>query len=161
MENIDSHTSEDSVVQLVPASIALRLVNFLIDKLVFAGVFISLLPLLAPAYPLLQKVRQQQPFDLYDEAVWWFSYGFFMALQEAVLRGKTVAKFLTGTRAVQMGGAPVTGQTAFTRGLIRVLPFEFLSGVTLDFSPPFTIHDRWSRSLVIDEAKSTVTINQP
>lgn len=161
MENTTANTGNDSTVQLVPAGILMRFLNFIIDYFIFGFCFVSLLPVVAPYYPLLSKVMQRQPLDLFDEAVVLFSYGLFMSVQEAALRGKSIAKFLTGTRAVELSGLPVTGQTAFKRGLIRVLPFEFLSGVTLDFSAPFTIHDRWSRSLVIDEARSTVVKNQP
>ncbi len=161
MENTASTPEKESSVQLVPAGMLMRLLNFFIDFLIFAFFFVSLLPVVAPVYPLLNKVLQQQPLDLYDEAVWWCSYGLFMSIQEAAFRGKTIAKFLTGTRAVDLSGTPVSGQTAFKRGLIRILPFEFLSGITLDFSPPFTIHDRWSRSLVIDEARSTIVKNLP
>lgn len=161
MENTAADNDKDSAVQLVPAGILMRLLNFIIDYFIFGFCFVSLLPVVAPYYPLLNKVMQQQPLDLFDEAIVLFSYGLFMSVQEAALRGKTIAKFLTGTRAVELSGLPVSGQTAFKRGLIRVLPFEFLSGITLDFSPPFTIHDRWSRSLVIDEARSTIVKNQP
>lgn len=76
---------------------------------------------------------------------------FFNALVEGFTRGKSLGKFITGTRAVNQDGSRIGGFTAFVRSLFRAIPFEPLSALG---SPAFPWHDKWSDTYVIDEKLS-------
>jgi uncharacterized RDD family membrane protein YckC len=145
---------EKPLIQLVPASIGKRFINYMVDIILFSFLLVFILVAAAPVYPLMNKIMAQQPLDLTERFVIWFMYGLYMSVLESVLKGKSVGKYITGTRAVNINGHPVSRETAFARGLIRIVPFEQISALTFDFSAPLMWHDRWSKSIVVDEAKS-------
>lgn len=154
---------EEPVILLVPASFRKRFANYVIDFFLFCVLASFLLMALAPVYPLVGKIMKQQPIGLADQLLITFFYGFYMSAMEAVLKGKTIGKFVTGTRAVQYSGYVITPQTAFVRGLIRMIPFPFeqisvfsASFEQMKWMPPSPWHDRWSKSIVIDETKSAL-----
>ena len=153
MENTDQQIREEPVIQLVPANLGKRLTNYLIDVIVFSFLVSFLLVLVAPAYPLASKLTNKQPIGLMDQLMVSFLYGLYMSVMEAVLKGKTIGKYITGTRAVSKNGLSINAQTAFVRGLIRLIPFEQLSAISF---PPYPWHDRWSKSIVVDETKSLI-----
>ncbi|MFT3932247.1 MAG: RDD family protein [Chitinophagaceae bacterium] len=154
MESPELSPFEEPMQKLVPASLGKRLLNYLVDIIIFSIVVSVILMLLAPVYPLANKLMKQQPIDLVDQLMVSFFYGLYMSATEALLKGKSIGKFITGTRAVTIGGQPIPSNTAFIRGLIRIIPFEQLSGIPFMTTIPYPWHDRWSGSLVIDEAKS-------
>ena len=81
---------------------------------------------------------------------------FFVLVQstlETLCHGKTLGKWMTGTRAVKQDGTPVDGQTAFLRGFYRLIPFEAFSALG---APSFPWHDRWTKTYVIDERESSL-----
>jgi len=158
---MEEQTTAEPVIRLVPASYGKRIANYTIDFLLFCIIASFMLLILAPVYPLAQKIINKQPIALADQLLISFFYGLYMSVMESVLKGKTIGKFITGTRAVKHNGFAVNGQTAFVRGLIRMIPFPFeqISAFTFSFEPlkllpPYPWHDRWSGSIVIDEARS-------
>ncbi|MEP7280066.1 MAG: RDD family protein [Bacteroidota bacterium] len=157
MENNEQHLLEDPLLKLVPASLGKRLANYLIDVIIFSFLLSFILVVASPVYPLMQKIMAKQPIDFMDQLMISFLYGLFMSVQEAVLRGKTIAKYITGTRAVDTNGLPVNSQTAFLRGLIRIVPFEQFTALT---TPGRPWHDRWSKTMVLDESKSVFQKNE-
>jgi uncharacterized RDD family membrane protein YckC len=160
LENQQEDLLEEPVIQLVPASLGKRLANYLIDVIFFSILLSFLMAFAAPVYPLMQKIIGGQPIDLKDQLMISFLYGLYMSAMEAILKGKTIAKYITGTRAVTADGLPVNSQTAFARGLIRIIPFEQLSALLMLFIPSRPWHDRWSNSFVVDEAKSVLSKNK-
>ena len=72
-------------------------------------------------------------------------------IEEGFLKGKTIGKMVTGTRAVNDDGTMITPQTAALRSIIRFVPFEPFSAFG---TQPW--HDRWANTIVIDERKSTL-----
>ncbi len=161
MENTDLLTPEEPIIKLVPASYGKRLANYLIDFVAFSFLMSFLLVVVAPVYPLADKIKAKQPIGLEDQLMISFFYGLYMSVMEAILKGKSIGKYITGTRAVTENGLPVSTQTAFVRGLIRLIPFPFeqLSAISFTLSTPYPWHDRWSRSLVVDEASSVLPKN--
>ena len=154
---------EKPVIQLVQAGYGKRFINYCVDFLVFSIVASFVLLALKPVYPLADKIINRQPIGFAEQLMMTFFYGLYMSLMETVLGGKSIGKFITGTRAVTLSGQPVTGQQAFLRGLIRMIPFPFEQVSALTFSvqpttllPPYPWHDRWSSTLVIDESKSVL-----
>lgn len=79
-------------------------------------------------------------------------YGLLMGIIEGIFKGKTLGKLITGTRAVQNDGSPLTFSKAMTRGLSRMVPFNAFSALG---SPCNPWHDRWTDTTVIDEKQST------
>lgn len=162
---MEEQISEEPLTRLVPASYGKRIANFCIDYFVFGIIAVFVLKALLPVYPLLTKIIIKEPVGLSEQLMFTFFYGFYISFMEALLKGKTIGKLITGTRAVQHSGLPVSAQTAFVRGLIRLIPFPFeqVSAFTFSFDPfrllpPNPWHDRWSRSVVVDEAKSILPI---
>ena len=161
MENTVIDKIEEPLIQLVPANYGKRFANYFIDLIFFSLLASFVLMFIAPVYPLATKIMNKQPISLTDQLMVTFIYGLYMSVMEALLKGKTIGKYITGTRAVDINGLPVSSQTAFIRGLIRMIPFPFEQVSAFSFSfepfslrPPYPWHDRWSRSIVVDEAKS-------
>ncbi|WP_295117566.1 RDD family protein [uncultured Chitinophaga sp.] len=67
----------------------------------------------------------------------------FYTLMEGLLKGRSIGKFLTGTKAVRRDGQPFTFGDAFYRSLVRIVPFEVFSG----FGTPW--HDQWTGTTVV------------
>lgn len=65
---------------------------------------------------------------------------------------KTPAKFITGTKVVTEYGEKPDFKTIFLRTLIRIVPFEPFS--FLEQSHPIGWHDRWSKTIVIDDVEN-------
>jgi uncharacterized RDD family membrane protein YckC len=76
---------------------------------------------------------------------------FYYFAFETLTGGKTIGKYLTGTRAVNEDGTRISTKTALLRSLIRMIPFEFLSALG---SPCYPWHDRWTKTYVVDERRS-------
>lgn len=72
---------------------------------------------------------------------------------EATTGGKTLGKYLTGTRAVNDDGTRISAKTALLRCLSRLVPFEAFSALG---SPSYPWHDRWTKTIVIDEKLTTL-----
>lgn len=144
------------MIKLVPANLLKRFANYLLDFFIFLMPIFFLLNLEAPshrwAYNLLEKLtKKPETIDFMDNAIIWFVFALYLSVIETLLKGKTIAKYITGTRAVTADGLPVNAQTAFTRGLLRMIPFEQFSAISVPSRP---WHDRWSNTFVVDEAKS-------
>jgi uncharacterized RDD family membrane protein YckC len=152
LENNEQQTDLPEII-FFPASHIKRFTNYIIDVVVFSILVSIVVAFINPVYPLMQKIMAQQPIGLMDQLMINFLYGLYMSIMEAALKGKSIGKYITGTRAVNENGLPVNAQTAFARGLIRIIPFEQFSAISI---PCLLWHDRWSNSVVIDEAKSVL-----
>jgi uncharacterized RDD family membrane protein YckC len=75
----------------------------------------------------------------------------FFTLMEALFKGKSLGKLITGTRAVNEDGSHISAKTAFLRSLSKMVPFDAFSALG---SPSHPWHDRWTRTYVIDEKQS-------
>lgn len=71
----------------------------------------------------------------------------YYTFMEGSTQGRTLGKFITGTRAVSMDGTAITWKDAFLRSLCRLIPFEVFSG----FGTPW--HDRLTKTLVVKVVK--------
>jgi uncharacterized RDD family membrane protein YckC len=134
----------------VPASMGKRLVNYLVDMIASALALQLVMAALYSRYPAFVKNLTLDPYDFRNLLTIWLFVCVFLSLQEALLHGKTLGKMITRTRAVRLDGSPISTELAFTRSIIRAVPFEAFS--ILIFGRPW--HDRWSRTMVIDEKLS-------
>ena len=83
----------------------------------------------------------------------YFFFGLIVAGLEAATGGKTIGKFITRTRAVTDDGIWIGPRKAVLRFLVRQIPFESFSALG---SPSYPWHDRWTKTLVIDEKQTTL-----
>jgi len=134
------HILDDLGVYLVRASAGQRLANLLIDLICFC-LFWAIPGLLSPEFwtlffiPLLPAV----------------AFGIYMSLMEIAMKGKTIGKLVTGTRAVQVDGSPINSTIAWQRGFSRIVPFEAFSALGGDTHP---WHDGWTGTVVVVEKDS-------
>lgn len=73
-----------------------------------------------------------------------------MCLIEAVSGGKSIGKLITGTKAINLDGSEINFAKAFTRNMIRAIPFNAISALGNPCDP---WHDRLSKTMVVDEKK--------
>jgi uncharacterized RDD family membrane protein YckC len=74
-------------------------------------------------------------------------------LCELGLKGRTIGKFVTGTKAVNIDGSEMDPKTVLIRSLCRIVPFEPFSAFG---GHPW--HDTWSKTCVIDINKTQARV---
>lgn len=151
MEYNTSAPTVDALADLAPemhleeASKGVRFLNYLIDLIgFFAGVFLVALVL----YSFMDAEQVDALFDgnnpLLDRIIYLTLYVLYMLLIEGVTRGRSLGKWITGTKAVQLDGSPITWNEAFVRSICRAVPFEPLSNLGTH-----GWHDKWSNTRVV------------
>jgi uncharacterized RDD family membrane protein YckC len=80
-------------------------------------------------------------------------YGAYMAIIEGIFKGRSIGKFITGTKAVNEDGSNISFTTAIARGFSRIVPFEPFSALG---SPSYPWHDKWNKTYVIDIRNSSL-----
>lgn len=129
-----------------------RFANFLIDSIAYYGVLFGLLTVIVIGTNEGNDenfLTTESPGSILLQYLISFgSYLGFFTLMEGSSKGKTLGKLITGTRAIQMDGNPITWKDAFMRSLCRVVPFEAFSGFT-----GFPWHDKWTNTIVTKERK--------
>lgn len=133
---------DDYGVNLTRANAGQRFGNFFIDIIVYYALFF-----------LLSTLINQILVILITPLVNLVALGLYFSLVELLFGGRTPGKMITGTKAVQEDGSPITSSQAFARGFSRVVPFEAFSALG---SGTYPWHDRWSRTYVIDIKESTL-----
>jgi uncharacterized RDD family membrane protein YckC len=146
---------DDVTYVLYQASGSKRFANYIVDRLVFyvlwrlvvAAWFVQIL--IALNFPIENRV-----------VLYLFAYlgvccflGLLIAGFEAATGGKTIGKYITRTRAVTEEGVPIGATKALLRFLVRLVPFEAFSGLG---TPCYPWHDRWTKTVVIDEKLTTL-----
>ncbi|MBX3257802.1 MAG: RDD family protein [Chitinophagaceae bacterium] len=153
-ENVDLLTGME--IRLVRASHGKRFVNALIDMIVLNIIVVivyAMIELLAPGISLwLNSDSTAGAFTSLLINILLFGGG--MALIEIAGKGRSLGKLITGTRAVQEDGSPITAADAFSRSFIRLVPFEVFSALG---SPCYPWHDKWSKTYVVDIKESMLT----
>jgi uncharacterized RDD family membrane protein YckC len=137
---------------IVRADTGKRLANYIIDLVLFYVIAIGVGVVLAIVSPsTLDSLDDTPSFGIVDRIITLFLYALYMFAQEALFKGKSLGKLITGTRAVNLDGSPISATTAFLRGLSRAVPFCAFSAFG---SPCNPWQDRWTDTLVMDEKKS-------
>jgi uncharacterized RDD family membrane protein YckC len=142
---------------LVKASTGKRFANYLIDLVVFfllffiLGVFMAIVS--SPSF-----VSSGFEDGIVFRLVFMVLFALYIGTFEAITSGRSVGKYITGTKVVMEDGSKITASTAFGRGFSRVVPFEAFSA--LGNNPPNPWHDRWNKTVVIDIKESIFLNNQ-
>jgi uncharacterized RDD family membrane protein YckC len=141
--------------QIVQASTGKRLANYLIDLVFFYIIFAVVLFGIIIGNPETAETLDDDSIgtDFMLRLLTLISFGLYMFLVEMIFKGKSLGKLITGTRAVNEDGTPISPGTALLRGLSRMVPFEQFSALG---NPSYPWHDKWTRTYVIDEKASKI-----
>lgn len=137
-----------------------RFANYIIDVIVFYIVVVCIGIAWAIISPdTIDSIPDESSagFGLLDRLISLVLYALFMFAQEAIFKGKTIGKFITRTRALNLDGSRITSQKAMQRALSRAVPFCAFSALGTPCNP---WHDKWTDTMVIDE-KISNAINIP
>ena len=146
--DIDLSTQE---LNLVRASQGKRFGNYFIDR--FALKLVSSLFSISSTTFMLSDIDIDTS-RLFGLVGIYLLFDFlYYFLLEFNLGGKTLGKYVTNTRVVNMDGSKPTADTIALRSISRYVPFEIFSFLGGD--RPIGWHDRWSKTIVIDEKLST------
>jgi len=153
MENTEQHLFADNEYRLVQASAGKRFANYIIDIIIFVVVAVVAMFVAMIVNPALAETLSQEnsePTLTYNLVMIFFMVLYWFGV-EAIFKGKTLGKLITGTRAVNEDGSNLTAKAALLRSLCRMVPFEAFSALG---SPSYPWHDKWAKSYVIDEKES-------
>lgn len=125
-----------------------RLANYLIDFVAFYIILMFIGFITEILFPGSVSELNLEPIE--DRLITMFLYGVVMFLIETAYQGKTLGKFITGTRAVSNNGEDISIQNLLIRNFMRAVPFNALSALG---NPPNPWHDSTSNTLVVDEKK--------
>jgi uncharacterized RDD family membrane protein YckC len=146
---------DDTAYRLVQASMGKRFLNYFIDVIVFGVlIFITLMAMATVNPQLIEsfiKKNETGDFSFIEQLLIQVIYGTYMFIVEALFKGKSLGKLVTGTRAVKQDGTLIVLRDAQLRGLCRMVPFNAFSALG---TPSYPWHDRWTKTYVIDEKLS-------
>ena len=156
MQTLSHEQEQDLLINferhIVPASTGKRFANYIIDLLSFYLLIFLIAVGLAIINPEMFEGSNDTPgFSLLDRLLSLLLYGIYMFLVEAIFKGKSLGKLITGTRAVNLDGSRISTTTALGRGFSRAVPFNELSALG---NPANPWHDRWNKTIVMDEKNS-------
>ncbi|HJT74234.1 MAG TPA: RDD family protein [Chitinophaga sp.] len=134
--------------ELRPANMERRFVNLVIDQVAASacGFLVFIIAAFVFGIFLGLGVSDDAESTLISAAMLLMFPGsmLYYVVAEAVFKGQTLGKLITGTRAVRLDGSPVTWKDALLRTLCRIVPFEVFSGFDT-----ITWHDKWTGTRVV------------
>ncbi|MRG44128.1 RDD family protein [Chitinophaga sp. SYP-B3965] len=148
METTQADLLTDEIVSIEQASSGKRLANYLIDLVSFYAMLFIFGIMIGLLFPeslgfwngIAENVWLDRLFTM-------CMYAVYMALVEGIFKGRTLGKLITGTRAVNEDGTPISFITGFGRGLIHAVPFCAFSALG---TPCYPWHDQWTKTYVVD-----------
>ena len=151
-----THLLDDLQPEMIHASTGKRFLNFVIDTIGFYAMMILLGITMAVISPesFEPDAYGNDSFDGFG----WNVAGFvlfllYYLLFEFATGGRTLGKFVTGTKAVMADGSRIDFSTSLKRNAIRLVPFELFSYFG---SPCEPWHDRWTDTMVMDIKKTNL-----
>ncbi len=148
----EEHILSDFEAELDPANRNLRFVNFLLDRFAFYLFLKGFYFMRLNYMPSFVYRTDRITANIINVLIGLIFYAIFMGLTEALFRGKTLGKLITGTRVVNPDGTSISTRTAVVRGLIRIVPFEPFSAFGGPWPHPW--HDKWTNTYVVKEKTS-------
>jgi len=147
----DNLSSENRYAILPDASKGQRFANYLLDLVAMvAGMFVLgiALAVLAPHSGIFDSWLFSEDNPISDYVLNALMILIYYPLTEGLLKGKSLGKFITRTRAVRQDGSEITMQDVFMRSLSRLVPFEHFSFLG---STDRGWHDKWTDTRVVNE----------
>jgi len=144
-ENILDEELTKGKKKLIEASKGKRFANYLIDlvSFIFFYMFLSFF------IPFLLEENN----GLIDRIISMIIYGVYYTVIETLLNGKTIGKYFTKTRTVNLDGTRPDFAIILKKSFSRIVPFNsfsFLGEKSTGW------HDKWSDTTVIDEKLSNL-----
>ena len=138
---------------IVRANGGKRFLNYIIDLVLFYALAIGLGVLIVLLSPSSMEWIDNEPsgFNFADRIITLVLYAIYMFAVEAIFKGKSLGKLITGTRAVNLDGSAISISTALSRGFSRAVPFCVFSALG---NPCIPWQDKWTDTMVIDEKQS-------
>lgn len=129
-----------------------RLANFIIDRIVFYGLFygisiclgIILVLFGVDVESITYKLETINP--VLDYLITGFVFTIFYFLAELLLKGRTVGKYITKTVVVDIDGNTPKAAAVLYRSLSRLIPFEAFTFLAQERG----LHDKLSKTYVVD-----------
>ncbi|WP_374459986.1 RDD family protein [Chryseobacterium taeanense] len=129
-----------------------RLANFIIDRIIFSFSFfiIGSLGVIVDTILGIQYFTElfsnfagiNRALDILITAILYFLYTFLL---EYFTKGRTIGKYITGTKVITTDGQIPTTYEFFIRNISRLVPFDILS-----FLGENGWHDSWSDTRVVN-----------
>lgn len=139
LDNIPEFQPDEEII-IEPIDTGTRFINFLIDQII--------LYFFKSAIMLALFVDSDSKIFVY--VVGFIGTVTYYTILEGATNGKSIGKYLTGTRAIRNDGYDVTFHEAFSRSLSRIVPFEPFSFLFSNDNRGW--HDNWTDTSVIREA---------
>lgn len=126
-------------VEFSLASKGLRFLNFFIDFIIFTildSLFFLVLGFIIAEFTLSAFLSM---------VIYFMFFVSYFAFQELIFKGRTIGKFITGTKVVTLDGQDPDFTNCIIRALSRCVPFEPFS-----FFGEVGWHDVWSKTRVVN-----------
>lgn len=140
-------TDLEQEISQEPASLGLRFANFIVDTIVFylllfmTGMIFGIIMVSVNSY---YNATENSSTVLLYYLINILVFIAYYSLMEGLAGGRTIGKFITGTRVVKTNGENIGMKQAVIRSLSRLVPFEAISCAIGAFW-----HDRWSGTMVV------------
>jgi uncharacterized RDD family membrane protein YckC len=137
--------------QITFASLGKRIANYLIDIIcAYSCIFFVVYLIMSvgssdESTTLLQESESSSSLESLFTLFIFFLYYF---LTESLMKGRTIGKLITGTRAITSKHEYLTAGDALKRTLCRLIPFD---GLSFLMSSGYGWHDKWTDTMVVDE----------
>ena len=142
------------------ANKGLRFLNFIIDyvsiillTMLFFGFIAIVIVIINPESDIIYQLENINP--LIDRVITVFFYVLLIFLSEFLTKGRSLGKFITGTKVVMIDGSTPTTKDYFMRSLCRIIPFEVLS-----FLGENGWHDKISKTTVVNKKAFELDLSQ-
>lgn len=144
-----------SIVEYNKSSLGLRFANLVIDRIVVYVLFVLFGLFSSLTYQLLNieffinitnKLINISKIE--DILLTSMVYFFYLLLMEYFTKGRTIGKYITGTKVISTDGTQPSFFDYFIRNISRFVPFDALS-----FFGTNGWHDSWSATRVINVKK--------
>jgi uncharacterized RDD family membrane protein YckC len=147
---VQQEASENPFGDLNSTSSGKRFANFIIDTIIYY-ILVSIVSLVV-LVPMM--IKDPDSIDVESSSFTVITYAIVFSVIigyywffEFVCKGRTIGKFITGTRAIMLGGDKLTSKAAFLRTLSRLVPFEPFSYLGSNTG----WHDSWTDTYVVNE----------
>jgi len=120
---------QDYIVGEHKADKGKRFLNFLIDYvsiIVLTMLFFSMIAVIInPESNIIHQLENINP--LLDRIITTLFYVILIFLSEFLTKGRSLGKYITGTKVVMIDGTTPTTKDFFYRNLCRIIPFDVLT----------------------------------
>ncbi|MBY0067078.1 MULTISPECIES: RDD family protein [Empedobacter] len=142
------------------ANKGLRFLNFIIDyvsiillTMLFFGFIAIVIVIINPESDIIYQLENINP--LIDRVITAFFYVLLIFLSEFLTKGRSLGKFITGTKVVMIDGSTPTTKDYFTRSICRIIPFDVLT-----FLGENGWHDKISKTTIVNKKAFEADLSQ-